>query len=327
MSFVTVENLSIDYGQVRPVRAVRSVSLSIEENEFIGLVGESGCGKSTLGFAMARLERSPARIIEGRVEVDGRDWTIASAKELRPYRWKDIAVVLQSGMNALNPVMSVAAQFRDVIVQHIKMSPSEVIKRSHEVLDMVHVPRSALQRYPHELSGGMKQRVAIAMAMLLKPKLVIMDEPTTALDMVVQRQILDNLKLLREQQNFSLLFISHDLGLILELVDRVVVMYAGQIVESQPAAQLLENPRHPYTRALLRSLPDAQGGTEIFGGIAGAPPDLRKPVIGCAFAPRCDLAKAECLEKEPQLEHFSRTQLRCIVTSQEEIDGGYNLAR
>lgn len=321
MSLVVAENLSVEYGRNYPVRAVRDVSLSIGENEFVGLVGESGCGKSTLGFAMARLERSPARIVAGRIVVCGQDWTTADAKKLRPYRWTDVAVVLQSGMNALNPVMSIGFQFRDVMVQHTAMTSKEILDRSCQVLDMVNVPRDVLRRYPHELSGGMKQRVAIALAMLLRPKLIIMDEPTTALDMVVQRQILENLKHLRERQPFSLLFISHDLGLVLELVDRVIVMYAGQIVESQDAASLLDRPLHPYTRALMRSLPDTQTGAQAFAGIPGAPPDLREPVVGCAFAPRCELAQAECLSGEPGFVNAGSSQIRCIVTSKEVLNG------
>ncbi len=326
MSLVTVENLSVEYGKAHPTRAVRNVSLQIEENEFVGLVGESGCGKSTLGFAIARLERPPARIVEGRVIINDLVWTDMHTEDLLPHRWQDVAIVLQSGMNALNPVMSIEFQFRDVMIQHTRMSSKEILARSYEVLDMVGVPRDALRRYPHELSGGMKQRVAIAMAMLLKPQLIIMDEPTTALDMVVQRQILENLKLLRQQQAFSVLFISHDLGVVLELADRVIVMYAGQIVESQESMNLLHQPMHPYTRALLRSLPDAGATAKTFSGIPGTPPDLGKPVIGCAFAPRCDLAQSACTSSEPELLKIGTSQVRCIMTGQEVDRDRINLA-
>lgn len=180
MTLLKVDSLSVNYGRKRPVHAVRDVSIVIEDGEFIGLVGESGCGKSTLGYAIARLESSPAYITAGRIEIDGRAWTGADEDDLRVRRWTDLAVVLQSGMNALNPVMSIRAQFRDVMAQHTHMSAKEIQSRSEEVLSMVNIPVAALSRYPHELSGGMRQRVAIAMALLLRPKLIIMDEPTTA---------------------------------------------------------------------------------------------------------------------------------------------------
>ncbi len=327
MTLVAVQDLSVDYGRLKPVRAVRDVSLTIAENEFVGLVGESGCGKSTLGFAIARLERPPARIVSGRVVIDDLDWTNTDAKTLRPHRWQDVSVVLQSGMNALNPVMTIGSQFRDVMVQHASVSPDEVLQRSYEVLDMVNVSRQVIGRYPHELSGGMKQRVVIAMSMLLRPRLIIMDEPTTALDMVVQRQILENLKRIREQQSFSLLFISHDLGLVLELVDRVVVMYAGQVVEVQDAESLLDSPIHPYTRALLRSLPDAQRDGGTFEGIPGTPPDLREELRGCAFAPRCPLVQAKCQTTSPPLVAVGTAQVRCLVTSQEVPRGSDHTVR
>ncbi len=317
MSIVHLEHLFVDYGRLHPVHAVRDVSLTIADNEFVGLVGESGCGKSTLGFAIARLERPPARITAGTIAVAGQDWTTADARTLRPERWTKVAMVLQSGMNALNPIMSIEAQFRDVMMQHGEMTVEQCRRRAAEVLEMVEIPSTVLPRYPHELSGGMKQRVAIALAIVLRPKLIIMDEPTTALDMVVQRQILENLKQLRREQAFALLFISHDLGLELELVDRVLVMYAGEIVESQPARTMLDHPFHPYTRALLRALPDPETPYAEPEGIPGMPPDLHEIPQACLFAPRCPLAEPECLEAAPPLKSFSELTLRCRVTERE----------
>lgn len=321
MTLLKVDSLSVDYGRKRPVHAIRNVSLEIGTEEFVGLVGESGCGKSTLGFAIARLERSPAHIVNGEVWIDGQCWTQKEPDKLRKYRWDTLAVVLQSGMNALNPVMTIARQFRDVMVQHTLMTSQEIRRRSEEVLGMVHIPATALDRYPHELSGGMRQRVAIAMALLLKPKLIIMDEPTTALDMVVQRQIVENLKMLRKQESFSVIFISHDLGLILELADRVIVMYAGEIVEDQTSANMLRKPMHPYTRALLKSMPNPEKKTAELISIPGSPPDLHVIPKGCLFAERCPLVQPICTsEGAPSLEPLdpsAKSKVRCYVTSKE----------
>jgi peptide/nickel transport system ATP-binding protein len=310
---VEISHLSVDYGQRQPVHAVRDVSLSIGDGEFLGLVGESGCGKSTLAMAVARLERPPARIVAGRVEIAGHDWVTRSAEEIRRDRWRRVAIVLQSGMNALNPIMSIGAQFRDVLREHSAMTASEMRRDAAAMLEMVQIDPAVLGRYPHELSGGMKQRVAIALALVLKPSLVIMDEPTTALDVVVQRQILENLKDLRQRQAFAVLFVSHDLGLVLELCDRVAVMYAGQLVEVQAAAAMLDRPWHPYTRALMAALPDPESPEAGLTGIAGTPPDLHSLPAQCAFAPRCALVRADCLAAEPILERYGDLELRCVV--------------
>lgn len=310
-------HLSVDYGTRQPVHAVRDVTLSVAEGEFVGLVGESGCGKSTLAMALARLERPPARITEGSLSVLGKEWTSLSEEALRPERWVHVSIVLQSGMNALNPIMTVGAQFRDVMQHHTGLTAAETRIRSEVMMDMVEIDRRALGRYPHELSGGMKQRVAIALALVLRPDLVIMDEPTTALDVVVQRQILENLKRLRAEQDFAMLFVSHDLGLILELCDRVEVMYAGEIVESAPSQAMLAHPYHPYARALMRSLPDPSAPAGSFGGIPGTPPQLRVLPPGCLFAPRCDLKIPVCETDSPDLDRFGDLRLRCHVTREE----------
>lgn len=318
-TLVEVSHLSVDYGYQNPVHAVRDVSLTIGEDEFVGLVGESGCGKSTLGFAIARLERPPAHIVGGEIRIGDKDWLHRNTEAIRRERWTEVAVVLQSGMNALNPIMTIGAQFRDVMEQHTDMAPKAIRDRAAEMLGMVEIRPEILDRYPHELSGGMKQRIAIALALVLKPRLVIMDEPTTALDMVVQRQILENLKSLRRQQAFALLFISHDLGLVLELADRVVVMYAGEIVETQPSLKMLDRPWHPYTTALMASLPDPEAPRGTYSGIPGSPPDLHDIPTACMYAPRCAMAEARCREEAPPLDEFSSLQLalRCWVEREE----------
>lgn len=317
MNMVEIKSLSVNYEGENPVHAIRDVSFSIGENEFVGLVGESGSGKSTLGHAVARLEQEPAKIVEGDILIGDKRWTDMTAKELRLYRWTDIAIVLQSGMNALNPVRNIISQFRDVMKQHIKISNKNMQTRFEEVLQMVHISPIVLKRYPHELSGGMRQRVIIAMSLLLHPKLLILDEPTTALDMVVQRQIVENLKSLKDQENFSVLFISHDLGLILELADRVMVMYAGQIVEEQSAEQLLQNPLHPYTDALLKAMPSIRSQKFDSFSIQGSPPDLRHLPEGCSFAPRCPIAEKSCVTQGvPPLYTINdgTSKFRCYVT-------------
>lgn len=318
---VEVDRLFVNYGERHPVQAVRDLSLTILEDEFVGLVGESGCGKSTLGMAIARLERPPARIVRGHIRIGNRDWTELSGEELRKERWTEVAVVLQSGMNALNPIMTIRAQFEDVMREHTRMTRAEMRGRAQEMMHMVEIDPKVLERYPHELSGGMKQRVALALALVLNPKLVIMDEPTTALDVVVQRQILENLRSLRRQQAFAMLFISHDLGVILELCDRVAVMYAGQIVESNHASRMLKASWHPYTRALMRALPDPDSPVGVYEGIPGSPPDLHDIPKGCPFAPRCPLRTPACLEAPPPLERFGNLELRCFVTREEVLHG------
>jgi oligopeptide/dipeptide ABC transporter ATP-binding protein len=316
-ALVQVQGLSVDYGVHDPVHAVRQVDLAIEDSQFVGLVGESGCGKSTLAMAIARLERPPARIVGGTLAIAGRDWTTLQAEEIRRHRWRDVAIVLQSGMNALNPIMTIGAQFLDVMREHTDMSHAEMQRRAEEMMDMVQIQPAVLSRYPHELSGGMKQRAAIALALVLRPRLVIMDEPTTALDVVVQRQILENLKALRREQAFAMLFVSHDLGLILELCDRVVVMYAGEVVEQSRSDVMLEHAYHPYTRALIQALPDPESPSVGYRGIPGTPPELRRIPDQCMFAPRCPVRREACVLHAPALERLGDIDLRCIVTREE----------
>lgn len=317
-----VRNLSVVYGVRSPVPAVRGVSVDVAENEFLGLVGESGCGKSTLGFAIARLLRPPARRVAGTVRLDGWDFGGLSEREIRPLRWSLLSIVLQSGMNAWNPVMTIGAQFLDAIRAHGRTGRSEAWRRAEESMALAGLSADILRRYPHELSGGMKQRAAIALAMVLEPKLAIFDEPTTALDVVVQRQIVDNLRALRKRKPLSAIFISHDLGLVLELADRVAVMYAGELVEIRKARDLLERPMHPYTKGLLRSIPDFGRGAAGAGRIPGGPPDLRNPPPGCPFALRCESAIERCRTDAPDWTDAGGGRVRCHAVSSEVVQGG-----
>jgi len=283
-TLIEVRGLEVEYGRVR---AVDGVDLTIGTGEILGLAGESGCGKSTVANAIMQILRPPARIVGGSIRFQGDDLTGKRKEELRRYRWRNVSMVFQSAMNSLNPVMRVGDQFVDMMRAHEHISKSRALTRAGELLDLVGLDKRLVRAYPHELSGGMRQRVIIAMALALSPELVILDEPTTALDVVVQREILQEVEALKRDFGFAVLFITHDLSLLLEFADRVAIMYAGEIVESAPASRLAENALHPYTQGLMRSFPPLAGPRARLVGIPGSPPDLREPPSGCRFHPRC----------------------------------------
>jgi peptide/nickel transport system ATP-binding protein len=301
------EHLSVSYAARRPVRAVRDVSLELRRGEVLGIVGESGCGKSTLAYALSRLLRPPAELTGGKVLFCGRDGVemdlaALTTEQLRQVRSTRVAMVFQSAMNALNPVTSIGHQFRDIFGAHgTGMDRGAMDARAGDLLEMVGIDRGRLRSFAHELSGGMRQRVVIAMALSLDPEVVIMDEPTTALDVVVQQEILDEIERLREALGFSIIFITHDLSLLLEVSDTLAVMYAGKIVEYAPTELVAAGPAHPYTLGLLRSFPDMRGERRELRGVPGSPPDLRERIAGCAFAPRCGYALQVCQTAAPAL--------------------------
>ncbi len=309
-----VQHLTVTYGSVH---AVRDVTFALQSGEILGIVGESGSGKSTLGYAVTKLLRPPGAIHSGKVLFEGDDLVLMTEAQLRRRRWSEIAVVMQSGMNALNPVATIKKQFEDAILAHQPMGQSNMRDRIREMLQLVNIEERYAEHYPHELSGGMKQRVAIALALVLDPKLIVFDEPTTALDVVVQRYIVQNLKMLRQRYNFSALFISHDLGTVLEIADRVAVMYGGKIVEVQDSVSLLTNPRHPYTEALLKCFPDPRSDMIEVTGIPGTPPDLADLKPGCAFEPRCHRAIELCRVKTPEYVTGGRAGVSCHLADQE----------
>ncbi len=289
------------------VRAADSVNLALHPGEVVGLAGESGSGKSTLAYGACRLLRPPALITGGSIRYAGRrlsapaDILQMRPDELKRLRWREIAIVFQSAMNALNPVLNVRDQLVDVIHAHLPVSRDEAHEKAASLLDLVGIPRARLRSYPHELSGGMRQRVMIAMALATDPEVVIMDEPTTALDVVVQRDILAQIVELKQTLGFAILFITHDLSLLLELADRIAVMYAGQLLEIGTAGEIHREPAHPYTKGLLHSFPSLRGPRRDLAGIPGSPPDLKSPPPGCPFLPRCDYGTDACTSVDMSL--------------------------
>ena len=300
---VKVRNLTVDYVGVNSIaRAVNGVDLDIMPGEAFGLAGESGCGKSTVAFALARLTRLPGLVSGGSIKFEGEEVLNFDRDRLRRYRWSEVSFVFQSAMNALNPVITVAEQIEDAIVAHRpRATRAEVRARAAEMFELVGISSKRLDDYPHQFSGGMRQRICIAMALVLEPKLIIMDEPTTALDVVVQRDIIEQICELKDRFGFSVLFITHDLGLMIEFCDRIGVMYAGELVEVAPAASILTAPQHPYTRALGRSFPPLTGPRVRLEGIGGTPPSLMALPEGCRFSPRCGEAIPVCTRLAPAL--------------------------
>jgi peptide/nickel transport system ATP-binding protein len=299
---IEVRGLCVDYGLGDDaVHAVVDADLELRRGEVLGLAGESGSGKSTLAYAVTRLLRPPGVITAGSARFGASvDLLAAGQRELRGLRWNEIAVVLQSSMNALNPVLSIGTQFSDVLRAHRPdMSRADRQVRSGELLELVGIPADRLSSYPHELSGGMRQRVMIATALALDPSVVIMDEPTTALDVVTQREILEELRALRDRLGFAVLFISHDLSLLAEIADSIAVMYAGRLVERAAASAIFRAPRHPYSLGLLSSFPALHGPRRAMEGIPGSPPDLRNMPSGCPFHPRCGYAFDRCRTDPP----------------------------
>jgi oligopeptide/dipeptide ABC transporter ATP-binding protein len=302
-----IRGLSINYrSEFGDVRAVREVDLALHPGRIVGLAGESGCGKSTLAYGAVRLLRPPAIVTAGAVTYHGRrlaakhpqgfDVLAADDDGLKSIRWREIAIVFQSAMNALNPVLRVEEQIVDGIRAHMPVSHEQARDRARELIEMVGIKPERLRAYPHELSGGMRQRVMIAMALSVDPEVVIMDEPTTGLDVIVQKEILKEVLELKDRLGFAVLFITHDLSLLLEVADQVMVMYAGQMVEAAPTADVRTGGTHPYTRGLLGSFPRLRGPRVQLTGIPGTPPDLRGGLKGCPFHPRCAFAQDACLE-------------------------------
>ncbi len=303
MTLLEVEDLrTYFYTMDGVVKAVDGVSFGVEKGRAFGLAGESGSGKTTTALSIMRLIKSPGRIVGGRILFDGEDLLEKTPSEIDGIRWKRISMIFQGAMNALNPVYRVGDQICEAITHHERgTTQEEAMERTGKLLGMVGIDESRADNYPHEFSGGMKQRAMIAMALALNPDLVIADEPTTALDVIIQRQIIDLINDLRRNLNLSLMLITHDLSVIMELCDRVGIFYAGKLVEVTGTRGLLRNPMHPYSRGLMEAFPSIDGSREKLKAIDGAPPSLIDPPSGCRFHPRCPYATPKCAEEEPEL--------------------------
>jgi oligopeptide/dipeptide ABC transporter ATP-binding protein len=297
-----VEDLHVwfDLADGGELHAVQGVGFSLEPGERLGLVGESGCGKTTTALAIMGL-LPPSASVAGRVVIDGRDILAGGEAAMRPHRWVDVAIVFQGAMNALNPVRTIGEQIVESLELHGRAKGATARARTAELLEAVGIPAGRAARYPHELSGGMRQRAAIAMALSCNPRVLIADEPTTALDVMVQAQILELLDALCRDFGLALVLVTHDLPVVAQLCDRCAVMYAGEIVERGPLDLLYHSPGHPYSRMLFAASPDLAGLDEPVLSIPGAPPRLDRPIEGCPFRPRCDSAFAACVER-PRLE-------------------------
>ena len=313
-----VRNLTVRYRiQTGWVYAVDDVNIELKRGETLGLVGESGCGKTTTGYAITQLLADNAYIKEGsKIIFEGKDLipigTFPSKKykgyrkidefnaDMRKYRWKRISMIFQGAMNAFNPVYKVGDQIIEAIMAHEDMTPQEARKRVEELYDLVGIPTDRIDNYPHEYSGGMKQRAMIAMALALRPDLIIADEPTTALDVITQDRILGEMANLQKRENVAMILITHDVSVVAEMAHKMAVMYAGHLVEKGTAREIFKETAHPYTEALLKAFPSIKGEKKRLRAIPGSPPDLANPPKGCRFAPRCPYAKDICLEKEPE---------------------------
>jgi peptide/nickel transport system ATP-binding protein len=296
-----VNDLVMHYGTLRgPVKAVDRVSFSLKKGESLGLVGESGCGKTSTMLAILRLLPSNAKVINGEIVFEGKNLLKMSKKEFNEHiRWKKISVVFQGAMNALHPMMPVGEQIAEAITLHEHISKKEAFERAGKLLDLVGVGAVRTARYAHELSGGMKQRCMIAMSLASNPDLVIADEPTTALDVIISAQVLKMLKDLQRKLNISVIVVTHDLSMVAEICEKIAIMYAGKMVENGDIKKVFSEPRHPYTQGLIGAFPSILGSKKALKSIPGSPPDLLDPPRGCTFHPRCPYAMEVCRKEEP----------------------------
>ena len=302
-SILQIEDLYVEYKSDRgTAKAVQGVSLELRKGETLGIVGESGSGKSTLGFAVMGLLQSPPARWSGKISFEGTEISSLKEGEMSKIRGGRIAMIFQDPMTSLNPVKKIGSHFVEYIRTHEpSVNEEEAIKRTEAIMHDLGISPSRINDYPHQFSGGMRQRVMIGLALALKPELIIADEPTTALDVIVEAQILQLLKDLKQKYSLSLILITHNMGIVAQMADRVAVMYSGKMAEVAPTLKIFEEPKHPYTQALLQSIPTVEAGRRVLKVIPGSPPDLTNPPKGCPFHPRCPYVFTPCYDEEPKL--------------------------
>ncbi len=306
-----IRDLVVTYTTSRgPLKAVDGVTLDLMEGEFLGVVGESGCGKTTMALTLLMMS-DPGRVTGGTVKVEGTDILSLADEALRKFRWEKVAMIFQAAMNALDPVKTVESQIVETILQHQDVTKEQARDRVRKLLEAVSIDPARAKSYPHELSGGMRQRAVIALALCLSPSILIADEPTTALDVVVQAEVIRTLKELQRGLGLTVMLITHDISIMNETSDRLAIMYAGKIVEVGPTPQIISAPQHPYTEALLNAVPTMGSGKGDVKGIPGSPPDLVSPPVGCRFSPRCPYAFDRCREEEPPLIFGGKDMVAC----------------
>lgn len=312
MALIDVQDLKIQFFTFRgAAKAVDGVSFRIEKNQTLGLIGESGCGKTTTAMAMMQLVRPPGRVVGGKIFFNGSDIVTMNDEQIRQLRGKDISIVRQEAQNALNPVMTIGRQITELILEHESVTKKAALARAQSQLNLVGISAKRIDSYPHEFSGGMKQRAMVAIATACNPRLLILDEPTTGLDVIVQRQILSMLKSLKSELHLTSVFISHDLSVVAETCDRVAVMYAGKLMEETDTVALYQRPMHPYSQALIGAYPSLKGEKKQLRSIPGAPPRLIDPPGGCRFEPRCDHAMTICVQEEPHVREREGHRVAC----------------
>lgn len=312
-TILEIENLTVNFPiNIGTVRAVEDVSLKLEQGEVMGLVGESGCGKSTLGFSILRLLRPPGRIVKGRILYHGQDIVQMSEREILSLRGRKIAMIFQDPLTSLNPLFRIDQQFIETLFTHEKrLSKRTAFTRAEKMLESLGISPERLLEYPHQMSGGMRQRIMIGMGLILNPDLLIADEPTTSLDVIVEAQFLDLLNELRKQFNLTIILITHNLGNVAQLADRITVMYGGTLMEVGDANDIFDNPLHPYTQGLLSSIPNIKLDQPKLKIMLGSPPDLVNPPSGCVFHPRCPYVKEICKVKKPEISQKDGRLVSC----------------
>jgi oligopeptide/dipeptide ABC transporter ATP-binding protein len=311
MTLLEVSDLHVTYRGSPDVEAVRGVSFTVEEGETLGIVGESGCGKTTLAQAIMGSLPDNGEITGGKILFKGEDITHLSNSERREIRWEEMSMISQSAMNSLNPVYRVKDQIREAIQEHRDMSDQESYERARELMDLVGLDPDRVEDYPHQLSGGMRQRVIIAMSLALDPAFIIADEPTTALDVIIQEQILYRIKELQQELGNSMMMVTHDISVVAETCDSMVVMYGGELMEAGGVGEIFNNAHHPYTLGLQNAFPSVEGEKRDLTSITGSPPDLTEPLKGCPFASRCPFEVPACGEELPTKQPVEGHRVRC----------------